>query len=446
MLPAEDEVTITPVAMFTIKGNSFVSGLFWQPLSRPRAFMQEAREIGKREDMDIVAIRHGSIIQAGFVSRGAGVTKGMYSLAAALAGILGDSWLGIFTLGEDRFALVGVKDGAILPGCDLVGDQEAVREKLQLYSGFFTDEHDKFYGPPQFGISNEELDLEDLLVSSRLKKQYRLRQLTFGLTSKELVVVSVLLIAAIGGAFGYFQWTDHQAQLLRAERIRIAEQQRLELEALNAKTEQQQTLQALEHPWAKTPLIDDFWSTCTSKMFELPLAFSGWRFQSAKCTSDQLASTYERTGNSTVQDFIFGATGRFPSAPAFFGEGQGAALSQPVEMGAGGDEALGDLETLLNQFTSHFQRLEIKPLISEKPEDVKPKTQLPGADGQPVEDKTPKPNWRTFTFSFETLRSPAEVLSGLNNRGLRLTAIIVNLNSGSAQLTWKVEGEIYAQK
>ncbi|WP_254914441.1 type 4b pilus protein PilO2 [Pseudomonas aeruginosa] len=154
MGPMEDEVISTPVTVTTVNGQSFVSGLFWQPLSKPRAYMQEAREIGKREKMDIVAIRHGSIIQAGFVSKNAGVTKGMYSLAAALAGALGESWLGVFALGAERYALVGVKDGAILPGCDIVGDQVEIQEKLQIFQAFFTDENDKFFSPPEFGFSN----------------------------------------------------------------------------------------------------------------------------------------------------------------------------------------------------------------------------------------------------------------------------------------------------
>ena len=44
-------------AIITINGNRFVSGLLWQSLTRPRGYMKEAKEIGKREGLDIVAIR-----------------------------------------------------------------------------------------------------------------------------------------------------------------------------------------------------------------------------------------------------------------------------------------------------------------------------------------------------------------------------------------------------
>jgi len=447
MGPMEDEVISTPVTVTTVNGQSFVSGLFWQPLSKPRAYMQEAREIGKREKMDIVAIRHGSIIQAGFVSKNAGVTKGMYSLAATLAGALGESWLGVFALGGERYALVGVKDGAILPGCDVVGDQEEIREKLQVFSAFFTDESDKFFSPPEFGLSSNELYLDKVLVASSLKKEYRLKQLTFGLTSKEWGVVGVLAVVALVGAVGFFQWQAAEEKRIREERIRIAEEQRLELERLNEKAKQEQTLQALEHPWAKMAGVDDFWRGCFTQVTKLSLAFNGWVFQSARCSFDKVDVTYSRTGNATVGDFIIGAAPRFPGAEtAFFEEGQAAAVHVPLDMGVGGDEDLEQLNPLLNRFSSHFQRLGLKPAINEKATEEQRQV-MPGEDpNDPNAPKKPEPFWRAFTFSYESQRAPNETLSGLSGPGLRLTEISVNLNFESAQLTWTVDGEIYAQK
>jgi len=100
----------------SINGNRFVSGLLWQALTRPRGYMKEAKEIGKREGLDIVAIRDtAEVKQAGFVSKADGAYKGMYSLAAALAGQLGDTWIGAFKLPDDRYAMVAVDSGAIIP-------------------------------------------------------------------------------------------------------------------------------------------------------------------------------------------------------------------------------------------------------------------------------------------------------------------------------------------
>ncbi|MEB0284765.1 type 4b pilus protein PilO2, partial [Sphingomonas sp. 10B4] len=87
-------------------------------------YMREARQFGRKEMMDIVAIRPAkTIIQAGFVAHNDGAVKGMYSLAASLAGQLGDSWIAAWRVSpnEDRYALVAVDQGAVLPACDQVG-------------------------------------------------------------------------------------------------------------------------------------------------------------------------------------------------------------------------------------------------------------------------------------------------------------------------------------
>ena len=360
---------------------------------------------------------------------------------------MGESWLGVFALGAERYALVGVKDGAILPGCDIVGDQVEIQEKLQIFQAFFTDENDKFFSPPEFGFSNNELYLDKVLVASSLKKEYRLKQLTFGLTSKEWGVVGVLGVLALVGAVVFFQWKAAEEKRIREERIRIAEEQRLELERLNEKAQQEQSLQALEHPWAKMAEVDGFWRVCFAQVTKLPLAFDGWVFQSARCSFDKVDVTYSRTGNATVGDFIIGAAPRFPAAePAFFEEGQAAAVHVPLDMGVGGDEDLEQMNPLLNRFSSHFQRLGLKPVINEKATEEQRQV-MPGEDpNDPNAPKKPEPFWRTFTFSYESPRAPNETLSGLAGPGLRLTEISVNLNFESAQLTWKVDGEIYAQK
>ncbi|MCC9290091.1 type 4b pilus protein PilO2 [Pseudomonas aeruginosa] len=447
MGPMQDEVISTPLTVTTVNGQSIVSGLYWQPLSKPRPYMQEARQIGMREKMDILAIRHRSIIQAGFVSKNAVVTKGMYSLAAALAAALAESWLGVIALGLERYALVRVKDGAILPGCDIVADQVEIQEQLQIFQPFYTDENDKFFPPPEFGFSNNQLYLDKVLLASSHKKQYRLKQLTFGLTSMEWVVVGVLGVLALVGAVVYFQWKPAEEMRIREERIRIADEQRHELERLNVKAQQDQSLQPLEHPWPKMAEVDGIWRVCFAQVTQLPLAFDGWLFQCARCSFDQVDVTYSRTGNATVGDYIIAAAPRIPAAePAFFEEGQAAAVHVPLDMGLGADEDLEQLKPLLNRFSSQFQRLGSKPVINENATEEQ-RQMMPREDpNDPNAPKKPEPFWRTFSFSYESPPAPNETLSGLARPGLRLTENSVNLNFQSAQLTWKVDGEIYARK
>lgn len=136
------------VIVISAGGKSLVSGLYWQTLSQPQKVMKEAREIGKRDGMDIVAIRRlPTIIQAGFVRKQAGVQKGMFSLASIVADLLlrkeGQSTLdpliAAFAVGDGRFAIVAFKDGGVVPDSDVVFDtlaqaQDAVRALYALLS------------------------------------------------------------------------------------------------------------------------------------------------------------------------------------------------------------------------------------------------------------------------------------------------------------------------
>lgn len=150
-------------------GKSFVSGLQWHPLGSLTGYMKEAREYGRLHKMDIVAIRRTpNVIQAGFVARSAGAMKGMYSLAAALAGQLGQSWLAAWQVpgDEPRYALVAVIDGAVIPGYDLVGSATEIQRKVaQLESRALT--FDETYLPTEFGQGGKPLDIEELLSTLR---------------------------------------------------------------------------------------------------------------------------------------------------------------------------------------------------------------------------------------------------------------------------------------
>ncbi|WP_256664637.1 MULTISPECIES: type 4b pilus protein PilO2 [unclassified Pseudomonas] len=178
-------VSTSPVApaqtaqILSYHGKSFVSGLQWHPLGSLTGYMKEAREYGRLHKMDIVAIRRTpNVIQAGFVARSAGAMKGMYSLAAALAGQLGQSWLAAWQVpgDEPRYALVAVIDGAVIPGYDLVGSATEIQRKVaQLESRALT--FDETYLPIEFGLGGKPLDIDELLQPSNLKRDYALNDI-----------------------------------------------------------------------------------------------------------------------------------------------------------------------------------------------------------------------------------------------------------------------------
>ncbi len=195
------------------RGKSFVTGLRWHPLGSVTGYMKEARQFGKENNLDIVAIRRTpGIIQAGFVSRSDGVTKGMYSLAATLAGQLGDSWIAAWRIDqdEDRFAVVAVHKGGIIPGCDLIGTEAEVRRRVaqQRSRGI---EFDDWYLPPEFEMGGKPVEIDELLHPSKLKREYRLRPLMFGLSKAELAQLIVVALIIAAGLGGWMQWKAYQS-------------------------------------------------------------------------------------------------------------------------------------------------------------------------------------------------------------------------------------------
>lgn len=426
------------VQILKYHGNSFITGLLWHSLDSPTGYMREARQFGRKEKMDIVAIRASqSIIQAGFVTRDDGAVKGMYSLAASLAGQLGDSWIAAWRVSpdENRYALVAVDQGAVIPGCDQVGSAEDTTRKIAQMLGSSISFKNR-YLPSEFNRGGDEIDVEDLLRPQNLRSEYKLRHLAFGLSKDEWIKASLLSLLVLGAFVGWHQWELHKTRL--AEEAR---QKRLaELAALNARTGEQQSLQALEHPWAKKPGIVDFISACNGAIDRLPLSIAGWTFESAVCDGDIVSATFKRTGNSTANGLIEATKGHFADEPAFFEAGNSAALKVGLSLTFAGDEPLLAASTALPLLTSWLHGQGLEPTLKEVPVVLPAPAPLPGGAAPPP---PPPPDWKHFEVEYNSPIPPAIVLRNAPDTGVRLRQIKVSLKAD--QLEWSVTGDLYAK-
>lgn len=424
------------------RGKSFVTGLRWHPLGSVTGYMKEARQFGKENNLDIVAIRRTPrIIQAGFVSRSDGVTKGMYSLAATLAGQLGDSWIAAWRVDqvEDRFAVVAVHEGGIIPGCDLIGTEAEIRRRVaqQRSRGI---EFDVWYLPPEFGMGGTPADIEELLHPSKLKREYRLRPLMFGLSKAELAQLIVVGLLVAAGLVGWMQWQAYQNKIQLEARL-AAEQKRLEeLAKLQEESGAEQSLQALEHPWAKRPSVASFVTGCSKVMYQLPLNIHGWAFANAQCDGTQVLASYKRSGNSTAAQLIAATAGHFSDRPAFFDEGNSATLKFDISLPAAGDEPLDEAINALASLSSWFHGFAQEPTLKEVPVVIPPPAALPG---EPTPPPPSPPQWKQFELNYVSSILPFDSLSGAPSQGLRLREIKTELQSGL--LMWSVTGDLYAK-
>lgn len=442
MTNTETPATSAKVQILSYHGNSFVTGLLWHPLGSLTGYMREARQFGRVEKMDIVAIRPTeSIIQAGFVSRSAGAVKGMYSLASALAGQLGEAWLAAWrvSLDEDRYALVAVYEGAVIPGSDLVGTGDEIKRKVaQLLGRSISFEHT--YLPVEFERGGKPLDVEELLHPRNLRREYRLRPLAFGLSNGEIVRLSVIGALVLITLIGWQQWSAHKTRLAREAAIAAEQKRQADLDALNARAKQEQTLQALEHPWAKRPNVAEFIAGCNGSIDSIPLSISGWLFTSAKCDGDLVSATFKRTGNSTADGFITATRGHFADEPAFFEEGNSAALKISLKLNLAGDESLAESSQALALLTSWLHGQSLEPTIKELPIQV---PQPPVLPGEPAPPAPPPPEWKHFELQYSGALPPSIVLRDMPETGLRLREIKTELQSD--HLTWSVIGDLYAK-
>lgn len=436
------------VQILAYHGKSFVSGLQWHPLGSLTGYMKEAREYGRKHHMDIVAIRYAPnrqdprVIQAGFVSRSAGAMKGMYSLASALAGRLGQSWLAAWQIpgDEPRYALVAVIEGAVIPGCDLVGSATEIQRKVaQLESRALT--FDETYLPAEFGLGGRALDVEALLQPANLTRDYALKPLAFGMSKGEWIRVGLVGLLVVAGIGGYGQWKAHQREQQRLAALAAEAARQAELQVINERSKEQQTIQALEHPWARRPGVPDFLLACNGAIDNLPLSIAGWMFTSAQCDGVLLSTNYKREGNSTASAFITATHGHFADEPAFFDEGNGAALKLTFEPPLAGDDQLLPADPALSALTSWLHGQGLAPTIKEVPVVVPAPPAMPGQPAPPA--PPPPPDFKHFELTFNTALPPSIVLNGIPNQGLRLREIKALLQSD--QLAWSVTGDLYVK-
>lgn len=449
----DDQPVSAPVSTAVIAGKTFVSGLFWQPLSKPRSYKKEAQEIGKREGMDVVAIRTGRIFQAGFAPKGEGATKGMYSLAAALSAKLGPSWIGAFALPDGRFAFCAVNEGTIVPGCDMIGGREDIEQRLRSFFSSVSS-WDRVYAPSNFEFGGEELKLEELLAPDAFSRgawaQHQLFSLTFGLGRDDFIKIGVGVALLIAAYFGLTQYQSYKIRVAREAAIRAEIARKAEEDRMKAAAKAGSQID-IDRPWGKMPSVEAFLVNCTQQFNQMPLSIGGWIFGESTCSSSSIQVKYLRqtmsgahspaTTKSFLQEFSAGA---FATASPVFNQDQTeATIDVALKMDLrNGEEILGSAQALA-AYGSIFQQHDLTVAFNTHKDVVAPA--LPGAPTSAPAGASAAAVWSAYDFGFDTKEAPVQIFAGNSWTGLRLNTVIVTLDKNSAELKWNVTGKLYAK-
>jgi len=433
-------------AVATKIGNkSFVGGLFWQSLTRPRELKKEAAEQAKKNNFDLYLIRQGvGVAQTGLAQTDEGFSAGMVSLAAVVAKRIADegltidgvptrahNWIGALELPDGRWVFLAVRDDAIMPSGDFVGTRAEVMERLdQTYGlGSWT----AVVGTPdvqQIGFHHfVAKQLEDLLKldkrgNPKVAADMSLRPFKLSLSPKLILLAVVGVLLTVGASAGVMYWQRQkemreQEAVMEAARQQDLAQQRLA--TVNA---------VIPHPWAAAPLASDMAAACESGI-ELKTP-AGWKVGGVVCTNSGIIYSLER-GTSTVGQL------REAEATAQIDQtGDKATVSRGVIYRVMRDESLGKAAELTEQLLDINQRLGIKMTSAFVPL-PEPKKALPGENVMRTAEP-PKPDWQTHTLVIgPTGLSPALLVTYLDVPGFRFDKI--TFTEGE----WTYEGSLYAR-
>ncbi|WP_175885508.1 type 4b pilus protein PilO2 [Burkholderia sp. BCC0044] len=411
-----------------LHGKRLVSGLVWQPpVARlGRGIMQRQ---GRTAGFGL-AVRHtvGQTVQVGYGVKEIG-KPGFHSLAAVLATVVEQQdWIGAFRLSDTRYVLVGVRQGAIMAGRDVVGargDVEALLRDTVHLAEDAGERWDAIYAPKEFDTPWQEVSLARLLPKSALRSSGRLESLTGEMSQHQkrvfLGVAAGLLAVAAGG----WAWHAYVARMAR------------QAAALEGGT----ITVPPPHPWKAMATVPVQLSTWRHVVERVPLFIAGWRAQEATLDAGTIAVTYRRSGGMPVAAFQAAATGIFGPAVELLDQGEQAKVKVGFASATGGqDDVLHSQDDAFVAFTSHFQSLGMAVPKLGKRKETPPEAPAPVAGAR--KQIFAQPDWQSYEWA-TSIPVPRPDLLGNAIPGLRLTTTKITFSDGAPQ--WALKGVLYVK-
>ncbi|AWK17494.1 type 4b pilus protein PilO2 [Candidatus Williamhamiltonella defendens] len=429
-----------PIHIVTYNKKSFVVGLEWRAIKGGLHFMREVKEIGKRENLEVVAIRQNESIQAGFAPKFSIPLKGKYSLAVSLVSLIPGKWLAVIPVEsmEDNFIVIASTGGLVMPWTDKIVPAEALeQEVVDITARLSQGEGEvKVFGDKRFLWVTDERDWSDVLAVKNLKKEFKLKPLTWGLTQKEKIGWASFFIFILSVLYFLNEYWDHQEHLARLMAI---EKQKL-ADDINQAARYQASLLSLKPPWVDKPSVHNFIRSCSQKIQDIPLSLGGWIPAQITCFHDKAELLFARLEGSAVGalDFKWSVEKRYSVTPRFNGKQTGAAVFfLPIHAIPEGDDPLLPLSHQRDKLMTLLQRHNLRFTLTEVPAAEK-KTDEQGID-------FPLPNWREMHFSYESAMAPRMIFKESALPGMRIKKIVLLINQDNADIQYQVQGVMYGK-
>lgn len=453
------EMADAGVRVIQINGKRFVSGMIWRSVSNISNAKKEIAAYNKSDRMNLNALNDGALMQAGFSKCPPSEAKkfdGAWTLAGVLAHEMKeDSWLGVFAIeGTDEFAFVAVRDGRIIPSCDIVGSYDQVKEILQdilsltQWEAIYCDA-DEFTD-----FLDDELvrntSLNALLVAKRWPRSLRVRYVDKKHTQIYMAIGGVILL--VGG--GYFLWSQFIEERLRRELEARESQQIAAVHAEKAErlARAQKVIDGmvLEPNWFHEPDALLVLLACEERAKQIPLNVGGWEVIGFTCSKGGARASYARIAPMTINDFEHGASelvekGVVASYNVNVDSGS-LSFSRPELEGRGEEFSLHNAAEWQKSWVNYFQRTGDKASLLHVPHPPPPEPEGWVVNVLGREKAAPPPPWwNTFEWAFEDLNNtgPFRSLAPMMSKGMVITSF--NASIKNDKWIWTAKGELHVE-
>lgn len=435
------------IRVLTFHQRRFVVGLVWQTIKSQRNPMKEIRRVGKDKGLDLVAVCQSDSIQAGFAPKTRQRLRGAYSLTVALSSLLKGSCIAVVPLGDGpdgiaHFTLVGrLERGGIHYYSDRVYSEVELPQKVidlkDELRGSRGNLEIPVYGALSTPCVTSELDFDALLSPANLKRQFRLRPLTWGMTRGQLAAGAIVAGIAVAGLMIWLHIENQREEIERLARLRAAAHQA----EVNRQARYKAALDGLKHPWTEQPSVANFISHCLQMQHKVPLSIEGWMTTNMICEQDRVIVQSLRRTNSAATTAayvaavkeLFGVTAEFN-----FKNSSLTSFTLRQTLPPEGDDPMEPVGERLMNFISLFQALNIDLGVSSVPiKDVKE-----NKEGE----KLPLQDWQSYAFSASTIVTPELIFPGSQYTGIRLSSIAIDINTSSGTNSYKISGTLYGKR
>lgn len=432
----------------------YVANMAWRAVDNPTQANKQAREMAKRERMNLMMVYEGFSAQAGLVYAPRSTFKtysGAYSIAAVLAKSIGDSWLGVFDLDDGNYLLVAVKDGAIVPGFDLVGDPDLIRERAlsirraNAWQAVYMPEQDEDLQAEFRDQAVKSGDLASFLEQAKHTRSHRLiatNSLFGGLLTPSSLVFLVVLLVILLGAFVYFEFIKPSEQRVSNAQL----QERAQALAQEKDLAREEVAKATIRPeWVSLPLGQAMMRNCEIHMEKLPAQLINWQLKSLECRATGVVGKYEREKGGATMAQVQSQIQDYPIASVL---GEIATIGYRFDAPPARNHGLEvlDEQQWMSRWVSYFQSFEESEVAQltlkhqPHPEPPPPKARWIKLLGQ-EEAKVPPPWWNTYTWEMRLAGlSPAQLLSDLPSKGVVLTSAQAEYDQKVSQFEWVLKG------